>query len=143
MPDTAAKGYYEGYGFKTSHMAGFEKELVRAGSYIYFSCFACFFNRASRWMQMQIIIVKKEYRFWCGCPCHEDGNHLTPGYLPFRRKCGYCRFPYTPPFPAGQGYRGGCSSPVLYRRSVHKGRKNIFPYRDRNPLCRRQGGSTI
>jgi len=57
--------------------------------------------------------------------------------------CGYCKSFYILLSLLGQGYRDGCPSPVLYRHSDHKKRKNIFVYRGRNPPCGRQAGSAI
>ena len=61
MPDIAAKEHNGGHDLKTSHVAGFEKSFISSKRYnSYDSCFVRFFSRASRWMQMQMIMVKKE-----------------------------------------------------------------------------------
>ena len=46
----------------------------------------------------------------CGCPYHEGGNHLTPGYSPSRRKYGHCKSPDILPFPLVRG--GGIETDI-------------------------------
>lgn len=61
MPDVVTKEFNEGHNLKTSPVAGFEKDYVNSKLYcVYGSTPVRFFSRASRWMQTQIIIVKKE-----------------------------------------------------------------------------------
>lgn len=61
--DPAEKGYKRGYGFQTFHMVDFEKDPVRPKSYIYGSCFVHFFNHVSKWMQIQMSMVKEGITF--------------------------------------------------------------------------------
>lgn len=61
MPDIVTKEFNGGHDLKTSPVAGFEKDYVNSKLYyVYGSFLVRFFRRASRWMQMQIIMVKKE-----------------------------------------------------------------------------------
>lgn len=61
MPDIVTKEFNGGHDLKTSPVAGFEKDYVNSKLYnVYGSTLVRFFSRASRWMQMQIIMVKKE-----------------------------------------------------------------------------------
>ena len=55
-----------------------------------------------------------------------DESTNTPGHSLFLKKCGYCRFPYIPPFPAGQGGRDGCPGRVLCRYSGCKAGLPVF-----------------
>ena len=70
MPKVAAEIVSGGHDFKTSLMAGFEKSMNYEKLY-YTGCIVRFFSRASKWMQIQMIMVKKEYRFrvWIPISC--------------------------------------------------------------------------
>lgn len=61
MPDIVTKELNGGHDLKTSPVTGFEKDNVNSKLYyVYDSSLVRFLRRASRWIQMQIIMVKKE-----------------------------------------------------------------------------------
>ena len=61
MPDIAAKELDGGHDLKTSLVAGFERNFIGSKHTICtVSGFVRFFSRASRWIQMQIIMIRKE-----------------------------------------------------------------------------------
>ena len=60
VPSIAAENFKKGHGFKTSLRAGFDQEPRKGSKQIYVFSVVCFFSRASRWMLIQMIMVKKE-----------------------------------------------------------------------------------
>lgn len=60
MPNIEAEESNKGHDFKTSLMAGFEREFQYGKNQIYDFCFERFFSLASKWMLMQMAMVKKE-----------------------------------------------------------------------------------
>lgn len=60
MPDIAVKELMKGVVLKPPLGQVLKKDFVPFKSYSYGFCFVRFFIRASKWMQIQMIMVKKE-----------------------------------------------------------------------------------
>ena len=129
VPDIAAKEFNEGYDLETSLAASFESRFCKLKAIFTFSLLCASLAVHPGGCRYRLSWWRRNNAFWCGCPYHGGGNHLAPGYLPFRRKCGCCNYSYIHRFREGPAGKAGCPSPALCRRNGRKKRTNIFLYK--------------
>ncbi len=144
MPDIAAKESNGGHGFKTSLMAGLEKEFSKVHK-LYLRFLLCALLQSCIQMDADADDHGEERIAFPGVDAHIMKMVIIehPVIYPLAGSTVIvnCLIFLRPSLP--REYRGGYPSPAWCRRSVHRGRKSISSCRGRKPFCRRQADSAI